>query len=104
MAIEQIENHKISSNDDEINDYIDAYFAEMRKQDNNKNSSFYRDRGYYYLINVLMDLFFAGMETTSTTLTWSFLYLLHHPDMKRKVQNEIDTVNIILLSKFYVTC
>ena len=104
MAIEQIENHKISSNDDEINDYIDAYFAEMRKQDNNKNSSFYRDRGYYYLINVLMDLFFAGMETTSTTLTWSFLYLLHHPEMKRKVQNEIDTVNIILLCNFYVTC
>ena len=98
MAKEQIERHKITTNEEDINDFIDAYLAEIRKQDHNKGSSFYRDRGYYYLINVMLDLFFAGMETTSTTLTWSFLHLLHHPEIKRKVQKEIDTVNIIFLS------
>merc|ERR1712226_364870 len=32
------------------------------------------------------------METTSSTLTWTFLLLLHHPPIKRKVQEEIDMV------------
>ena len=86
MAKDQIESHKVDGNEDDINDFIDAYLAEMRRQDNNRNSSFYRDRGYYYLINVLMDLFFAGMDTTATTLNWSFLYLLHNPEIKRKVE------------------
>ena len=89
MAKEQIESHKSSANEEDINDFIDAYLAEIQKQDHNQGSSFYRDRGYYYLINVMLDLFFAGMETTSTTLTWSFLHLLHHPEIKRKVQNSI---------------
>ena len=99
---EKIESHKSSLNEEDINDFIDAYLVEIQKQDHNKGSSFYRDRGYYYLINVMLDMFVAGMDTTSTTLVWSFLYLLHHPEIKRKVQNEIDTVNTILLRNYNI--
>ena len=93
LAESQIEKHKASVNEDDINDFIDAYLVEMKKQENNSQSSFNRHRGHYYLVNVLIDLFFAGMETTSSTLTWTFLLLLHHPEIKRKVQEEIDMVN-----------
>ena len=99
---EKIESHKSSLNEEDINDFIDAYLVEIQKQDHNKGCSFYRDRGYYYLINVMLDMFVAGMDTTSTTLVWSFLYLLHHPDVKRKVQKDIDTVTTILLRNYNI--
>ena len=41
---------------------------------------------------MIEDLLFAGTETTATTLTWTIVYLLHHPDVMEKVQEEIDKV------------
>lgn len=39
---------------------------------------------------LLLDLFFAGMETTVTTLKWGFLMLILHPEVQQKAQNELD--------------
>ncbi len=39
-----------------------------------------------------MDLFIAGSETTSTTLNWGMLYMLKHPEVAKKVQDELDSV------------
>uniref|UniRef100_A0A8C3WVK5 Uncharacterized protein n=1 Tax=Catagonus wagneri TaxID=51154 RepID=A0A8C3WVK5_9CETA len=44
------------------------------------------------LICSTLDLFFAGTETTSTTLHWGLLYLALYPDVQEKVQAEIDRV------------
>ena len=33
MAKDQIKSHKVDANEEDINDFIDAYLAEMRKQD-----------------------------------------------------------------------
>ena len=33
-----------------------------------------------------------GAETTSSSLLWAILFLLHHPEVQRKVQAEIDEV------------
>uniref|UniRef100_A0A5F8G7Z1 Cytochrome P450 n=1 Tax=Monodelphis domestica TaxID=13616 RepID=A0A5F8G7Z1_MONDO len=41
---------------------------------------------------VVADLFTAGMVTTATTLRWALLLLLLHPDVQRKVQEEVDVV------------
>lgn len=43
------------------------------------------------LINVLNDLWIAGMETTITTLRWGALYMIHNPDIQAKVHAEIDS-------------
>ena len=32
----------------------------------------------------------AGMETTSTTLGWAMYYMLKHPEIQTKVQEELD--------------
>ncbi|KAK6022410.1 hypothetical protein OSTOST_11897 [Ostertagia ostertagi] len=38
---------------------------------------------FFGFLNVCMDFFLAGMETTSTTLRWSTLLLAAHPDVQR---------------------
>lgn len=48
--------------------------------------------GYYALFNDLIDLFIAGMETTASSLMWTLLFFLHHPEVQEKVQHEIDEV------------
>lgn len=40
----------------------------------------------------MLDLFVAGAETTSTTLTWAFLILALNPEKQDKVFKEIKAV------------
>ena len=40
----------------------------------------------------IMTLFVAGHETTSTALSWSWYLLAQHPDVERRVHDEIDRV------------
>lgn len=42
---------------------------------------------------LLLDLFFAGMETTVTTLKWGFLMMCLHPEIQERVQQELDYCN-----------
>ncbi|CAG7821182.1 unnamed protein product [Allacma fusca] len=44
------------------------------------------------MLFVLLDLFVGGSETTSTTLSWMCAYLIHHPQVQHKLQEEIDQV------------
>nr|XP_008108986.2 PREDICTED: cytochrome P450 2D14-like isoform X2 [Anolis carolinensis] len=44
------------------------------------------------LIHVLFDIFVAGAETTSATLTWGLLFMVLHPEVQKRVHEEVDTV------------
>ena len=41
---------------------------------------------------VIYDLFAAGTETTTVSLMWALLFLLHHPEVQAKCYREICTV------------
>ncbi|XP_060244959.1 cytochrome P450 2D26 isoform X2 [Meriones unguiculatus] len=69
-------------------DLTDAFLAEVEKAKGNPESSF-NERN---LRIVVADLFTAGMVTTSTTLSWALLLMILHPDVQRRVQQEIDEV------------
>ncbi|XP_051016041.1 cytochrome P450 2D3-like [Acomys russatus] len=66
----------------------DAFLAEMEKAKGKPESSF-NDAN---LRLVVSDLFGAGIVTTSTTLSWALLLMILHPDVQRRVQQEIDEV------------
>nr|XP_001502950.2 cytochrome P450 2D14 isoform X2 [Equus caballus] len=69
-------------------DLTDAFQDEVQKAKGNPESSFNDDN----LRLVVADLFSAGMVTTSTTLAWALLLMILHPDVQRRVQQEIDEV------------
>ncbi|XP_044532863.1 cytochrome P450 2J2-like isoform X1 [Gracilinanus agilis] len=81
-----IKQHKEDQSSEEAQDYIDAYLKELSKSD--VSSSFNEDN----LASCTLDLFFAGTETTSTTLRWALLYMALYPEIQGKIQAEIDRV------------
>ncbi|XP_068730118.1 steroid 17-alpha-hydroxylase/17,20 lyase-like [Montipora capricornis] len=45
-----------------------------------------------HLIFTLSEVFMAGLETTSSTLCWILLYLIHYPSVQDRVHQELDEV------------
>ncbi|XP_027259931.1 cytochrome P450 2D27 isoform X1 [Cricetulus griseus] len=66
----------------------DAFLSEVEKAKGRPESSFNDEN----LRMVVVDLFTAGMVTTSTTLSWALLLMILHPDVQSRVQQEIDDV------------
>ena len=83
--------HKQTLDESNVRDFMDLFLHEIQKTTDPK-SSFYGARGEMALLNDLADLFIAGMETTSSSLLWSFLYMMHFPDCQAKIHKELDRV------------
>ena len=94
---DQVKEHKVTIDDDSARDMMDLYLNEIENT-TDPDSSFFQERGYFAMLNSFIDLFLAGMETTSSSLLWTFLYMLHHPGVKRKVQLELDEVHLYTFS------
>jgi len=52
---------------------------------------FFADRQIYQVIG---DMYSAGMETVKTAMNWAVLYMLHHPEVMKNVQDELDQVGL----------
>lgn len=85
---DRIQEHVKDRSDDEQRDFIDVYLQEMTKRQSEGDSSFHENQ----LIGVIIDLFIAGAETTSGSIGFALLYLLHHPEIQQKIQKELDQV------------
>ncbi|KAF7665249.1 hypothetical protein LDENG_00149570 [Lucifuga dentata] len=82
----KIREHKEDFDPSSPRDYIDCYLKEMGEKDH--DSSF----DIANLCCCALDLFGAGTETTTTTLHWGLLYMIHYPHVQERVQAEIDAV------------
>ena len=58
----------------------------------NIDSCFGSKLGRVTILCSMLDLFVAGMETTSSSMMMAFLQLLHHPEVQQKVHEELDKV------------
>lgn len=92
LAGEFICEHRQNLDADNPRDLLDLFLTEMTKDmspDNLEYQMTFTDKQLKILI---IDIFGAGTETTSTTIRWALLYMMHYPEIQRKVQQEIDDV------------
>ncbi|KAK8391419.1 hypothetical protein O3P69_017182 [Scylla paramamosain] len=85
---EEIDEHRATLIPGEPRDLIDGYLMEMEGKKDDPDTTFNRKD----LAFLVMDLFLAGSETTSSTLTWMLYYLSTNPHIQRKLQVELDAV------------
>ncbi|KAL3883906.1 hypothetical protein ACJMK2_030136 [Sinanodonta woodiana] len=85
------ESHQSTLDENNPRDFMDLYLIKMKN--NSTLSSKEENANIVANLKALVgDLFGAGTETTSTTLLWAVLYLLHYPDVQEKCYDEIQTV------------
>ena len=86
-----IKQHRETMDENNIRGFVDRQFLEVQRT-SDPRSSFYGETGYYAVFNNVADIFIAGQDTTSSSIIWTFLYLLHHPEVQRKIHQELNEV------------
>ena len=90
--------------EDEARDFMDIYLREIENEKKRCGLQYSPEMSNFHteqLVVMCLDLFSAGSETTSTTLSWGIMYMACNIDAQRKCQQEIDTLlggNTLLLS------
>ncbi|XP_078294535.1 cytochrome P450 2B11-like isoform X2 [Panthera onca] len=85
-----VEKHRETLDPSTPRDFMDAYLIRMDKvgEKSDPNSEFHHRN----LICTVLSLFFAGTETTSSTLRYGFQLMLKYPHVTERVHKEIDQV------------
>ncbi|XP_012256777.2 probable cytochrome P450 303a1 isoform X2 [Athalia rosae] len=81
----ELDNHKATFNPNHLRDLMDAYINILQTEHGESYSE-------TQLLATCIDLFMAGSETTSKSLSTCFLYLVLYPSVQEKAQKEIDEV------------
>ncbi|XP_061737611.1 steroid 17-alpha-hydroxylase/17,20 lyase [Nerophis ophidion] len=87
------EEHKADYSDHLQRDLVDALLRAKRSAENNNTAEISADSVDLSDDHILMtvgDIFGAGVETTVTVLQWAIIYLIHHPEVQARIQEELD--------------
>ncbi|XP_078485023.1 cytochrome P450 2D27-like [Ciona intestinalis] len=77
-----VSQHKSTYDEHNVRDFIDAFIGEQKKETDVSFTDL-------QLIQYVRDLYVAGTETTTVTLRWAVLCLIHHPEKQNKLRKEI---------------
>ena len=72
--------------DKNVQDMVDAYLAEITKNQDEKSSFNTNNLGA-----MMGDLVCAAFDTTIQTLRWAFLYCIAYPELQQRIQSELDS-------------
>ncbi|KAK3227009.1 hypothetical protein Dsin_006871 [Dipteronia sinensis] len=86
-----IEEHRTSNGDDVDDQFDKKDFVHILLQ-LQKDGMFEIDLTQNDMKAILMDMFVAGTDTTSTTLEWVMAELVRHPNIMKKAQEEVRSV------------
>jgi len=89
-----VDNHRKTFDPSNLRDLIDTYLMEIQtaKEEGREEALFEGKEHDRQMQQIIGDLFSAGMETIKTTLQWAIVFMLHHPQVARTVQEELDQV------------
>lgn len=83
-----IHEHKLMLEENNPRDFMDVFLQQMEAEYADENSIFTEDG----LVVLCLDLFAAGSESLSNTLSFCLLYMVLHPRVQEAVQKELDVV------------
>ncbi|KPM09295.1 8-oxo-dGDP phosphatase NUDT18 [Sarcoptes scabiei] len=86
---EIVEEHRNTLDEENVRDFVDAYLVQHDRIKESGQQSFFSEK---QLIQVMNDIFSAGLENVTSTIEWSVLFLMLNPNIQRKIQQEIDEV------------
>lgn len=91
---EVIEDHRRTFDRNNIRDLVDFYLLEIEvAKENGTEQDLFDGRNHEeQIMQIMGDLFSAGMETIKTTLLWLVVFMLRNPEAKKQVQEELDSV------------
>ncbi|XP_063818009.1 steroid 17-alpha-hydroxylase/17,20 lyase [Pseudophryne corroboree] len=87
----KLKEHEEAFCSETVQDLLDALLKAKFSMENN-NSNFPQGIGLTddHILMTVGDIFGAGVETTTTVLKWAIAYLLHYPEVQKKIQEELD--------------
>ncbi|TKS85182.1 Steroid 17-alpha-hydroxylase/17,20 lyase [Collichthys lucidus] len=90
----QYDEHKADYSDHVQRDLLDALLRAKRSAENNNTAEISAESvglSDDHLLMTVGDIFGAGVETTTTVLKWAVTYLIHHPQVQSRIQEELDS-------------
>ncbi|CAK1552159.1 unnamed protein product [Leptosia nina] len=92
--IKRVEERSRSSTHHEPEDLLDFYIQQMHKDtDDGEMQSVLKDKDKVrQVVQVMNDLFSAGMETSRTAIVWIIIIMLREPEVANRVRTELAEV------------
>ncbi|KAK3085605.1 hypothetical protein FSP39_006017 [Pinctada imbricata] len=88
----ELKEHKETFNSSNIRDFTDSLILAREEAENEEREENVAMLSDTYLVQILSDIFFAGLDTTRMTLDWFLSYMVAYPEYQQKCQEEIDDV------------